>query len=741
MKPNCARRHRAIMLSFLAGISGTLIAVGSTFAAGGVKPPPPLPAGPNSSSYQVLPANDLGMHCDDSDFQIFSMLPPFNNVHAQVIQKGNEPFSNPRILTGSDGITVQYFSSANANDPYGSNSINTTSQNLKSRSFIYKTNFWDINPATGNSYALDNYGSLYPDVCSGGTSLLACYQQQGALKPDMGLPAPDPNTLPVSSSTVLYQQFMPGISSPYKANVPQNFSRFDTDYNFFKDFPQFGQVISGVNWFTADAVPLTWVDDAGVSNPYQLMRIQASLTGGATLASTDVVLPISSEFSCQNCHEPAGTNISCDKKNPVYADGDGAPGAGPSPAVDGVTAWVLPSGAPGATCDNKIQNAMKLNVLLLHDSKNYQAQNGQLLYSSRPLVCGSCHYSPALDLAQAGPGLGIAGVNNGQPKLPMQLVTRSMSGAMHGFHATTGSFSTTDIAENCLLCHPGPKTQCLRGVMFNPGSRTCFDCHGQLDQIGNDFTVNFSPSSPGAADFTKRVPWANEPKCQSCHTGDAVSLNHPAGGTVAADGIRLLQAYLSSDPTATPISSPTSRFAENPSAATSNGNYGSILYRFSTGHGGVFCEGCHGSTHAEWANAIVNANDNLTATELQGHSGKVIECDTCHTGQLQASLDGPHGLHPIGDRSTPGDNGYSQSWVNQHGPYVKLNGTVPCEACHGLQGQGTVLSVVAATRTLALMSMGGMQMTGNSITLTAGEQVSCDLCHANPIAQTTASTP
>jgi cytochrome c553 len=671
------------------------------------------------------------MHCADPDDQVFSILPPFNVLHAQVIQKGNEPLTVPTIQKGGSGISVQYFSSANPNDPVAPNSINTTSHNL-AKPFVYKSNLWDLNPNTGNEYAVDTYGTLYPLLCNG-ASLLLCYQQNALLTPDMGLPAPDPNTLPVGSATVLYQQFMPGISNPYTANQPQGFGRFDTDFNFFKNFPQFGQVVTGVNWFAADGVPITWTDDAGRVNAYPLMRVQANNAQGQTLAATDIVLPIASEADCQNCHLPAGTKISCDSKPAQYADGDGALGAGPSPAVDGVTQWVLPKNAPGTTCINQVQNAAKMNILLLHDSDNIQF-TGKSLFNSRPIVCATCHYSPALDLTQAGPGLVNQGVNNNQPQAPYQVVSRSLSGAIHGFHATTGSFSTTDVNQNCYNCHPGRKTQCLRGVMSNPGGRTCFDCHGQLNQVGNDFTANFP--SGGAPDFTRRVPWANVPKCQSCHTGDAVALNRPAGAVVAPDGIRLWQAYLSSDPNATPISSFTSRFAENLSDKKSNGNYGSILYRLSTGHGGVFCEGCHGSTHAEWPIAKSSANDNLSATQLQGHSGTVIECDTCHTGTLPVSLGGPHGIHPLGDRNRPGDNGYSQFWVVSHANFIKNNNNAlqSCAACHGLQGQGTVLSVVAAQRTLRLMQIG-------TITLPTGTQVNCGLCHANPYPQTTASTP
>ncbi|WP_455219121.1 hypothetical protein, partial [Kaarinaea lacus] len=39
-------------------------------------------------AYTLVAANDLGMHCADLDYQVFSILPPFNVVHAQVIQKG-----------------------------------------------------------------------------------------------------------------------------------------------------------------------------------------------------------------------------------------------------------------------------------------------------------------------------------------------------------------------------------------------------------------------------------------------------------------------------------------------------------------------------------------------------------------------------------------------------------------------------------------------------------------------------
>ena len=91
----------------------------------------------------------------------------------------------------------------------------------------------------------------------------------------------------------------------------------------------------------------------------------------------------------------------------------------------------------------------------------------------------------------------------------------------------------TVLEETCYSCHPGKRTQCMRGAMAN-GGLVCQDCHGQMAQVGDDFSRDVSPENAGAfhlaADFydnpaTPRVPWANEPGCGSCHTGTATSNN------------------------------------------------------------------------------------------------------------------------------------------------------------------------------------------------------------------------
>jgi cytochrome c553 len=147
---------------------------------------------------------------------------------------------------------------------------------------------------------------------------------------------------------------------------------------------------------------------------------------------------------------------------------------------------------------------------------------------------------------------------------------------------------------------------------------------------------------------------------------------------------------------------PDSRFAEN----------ANTLYRNSLGHNGVACESCHGAPHAEWPSR--EANDNRAAIQLQGHRGPILECTVCHGTTLSPTLDGPHGLHPVGDTSWADGN---------HERFFESNRTA-CVACHGNNLAGTVLSVTPVTRTLSVE--------GRTVTLAAGTQVGCTHCHRLP---------
>ena len=679
------------------------------------------------SGYRVFAINDLGMHCGDLDTRISSILPPFNVLHAQVIQRGG----TPNKLTPADGVEVVYSAASNPLDPILSGFTSTGQPVVSSRNpvtgEVFKTNFWDI--------ALQAYAPFYP------AGILPVFFPPGT--EDLGLPMPDTERLYLGDGVLAAdQQAMPGIIGPYVDNEPKAFQQYVNDMPFFTS-PAFlfGYVSEGVNWFEAAGIPMTAFDDRGRENPWPLYRVQAK-AGETVLASLDTVVPISGEANCGICHNAA-------EDGGEHPDGINRLGSNAATAFDDDPLY----GEVPLVVSREY--AADLNILRVHDLKHETSLESSLDpvtgRATDPVVCQRCHYTPALDLAQVGPN----NVNGRD-----QLNHKSMSNVMHGFHFSTGLFGTTNamppavdsgglvrggtenpevqavLESTCYQCHPGRRTDCLRGAM-SKGGLVCQDCHGNMAQVGNDFSRDVSPSNPGAfvlaGDFytnpdTPRVPWANVPSCGSCHTGDANDNLHGDPGTVGSpDGIRLMQAYRTDNPKAAAIVPTNKRFAENvieadnPAVSDSGdpriGN--PMLYRVSKGHGGMFCEACHGATHGEWPNKNEDANDNLPAKQLQGHTGAIIECSTCHvTSGLSANTQGgPHGMHLVND---------SRFWREAHKDAAKAQngrtGGGTCGACHGSDHLGTVLSRAPVDRHWSVES--------TTRTVLAGDPVPCNLCHS-----------
>jgi hypothetical protein len=139
---------------------------------------------------------------------------------------------------------------------------------------------------------------------------------------------------------------------------------------------------------------------------------------------------------------------------------------------------------------------------------------------------------------------------------------------------------------------------------------------------------------------------------------------------------------------------------------------GKQLYRYSKGHGTIYCSACHGAPHAEYP--TLRANDNLYSTLLQGHSGKLTECNICHTNVPVSTNGGPHGIHTLG-----------QKWVNNHGDIVNASGSTPCTYCHGAIHKGTFLSATSTSRTFTIEN-------GQTASFAAGAKVGCYDCHNGP---------
>ena len=532
----------------------------------------------------VLATNDLGMHCMDREFSVFSILPPFNVLHAQILMQDS---TGKPILLSDTQVDVSYNAIADA-----AGSINTRS--------IGKTDFWQY-----------------------GNSLFGMTLQQGQ---------------------GLLGYYMPGDDPLHRGAQPMEYG-------------------TSWQWFTAHGIPITPLDDASHMNTYPLIRIIAyDKLGGSAIGHLDVVVPVASETDCQSCHKTGSIGST----------------------RTGIT-W---------SSDIDLEVQAKKNILKLHD-----AIQGTTLAASTPVLCASCHYSPALDLAGSGP----SGAQVGKP---------NFSKVMHSYHGGLTVGGTPVFPPNgsvdgtCYQCHPGKITQCARGAMKNAGL-DCKDCHGNMLSVGANYPLQAGGSIDGTNDGNQRRPWKDLPRCQSCHTGDAASFL--TGSNLVSDTnwpFHLRQAYRNGDNSASPLLATNKRFAEN----------SNTLYRFSIGHGGITCEGCHGSTHAEWPNATISANDNVAATQLQGHSGKIMECIACHkAGSLPRTTAGPHGLHNVNDARWY-NGGHSGSYESDP------NG---CRACHGLDLTGTPLAKVPVTRTFTVEE-------GGTVTITQGNLVSCNRCHEMP---------
>jgi uncharacterized protein (DUF2147 family) len=564
-----------------------------------------------ASSYTLLAWNDLGMHCmDGMDFSVFTILPPYNTLHAQLKDKSGKLIST--------NVRLTYEAVADS-----TGSINTYSDP--------KTNFWHwvgplfgLNPAKDVGVNLDGLAT--------------------------GKPAPGNMTPSLSPALMTY----------------------NTNYR----------------WFEAEGIPMTPFPDnpkidangKNIKNFYPTVKVVAKDLSGNVLATTTTVLPVSDEMTCKGCH--ASTKAT---NNPAQI------------AAKPKVGWVF---------DSNPDKDWKRNILRLHDEKQFALditrnpkiyqnalstkgyKSGGLLPtadSHQPVLCVACHASNAyfdkLNKKTVMPG--IPGI-------------RAFTQVLHLKHAGVGDPSskarpqaTLNSEGNraaCYNCHPGSVTQCLRGAMSTKKDTTgnpaisCQSCHGNLAAVGS----------------TVRKGWFNEPTCESCH-------NSAAPGKRAISGVVDVKSGLAIVPT-------DHTFATNANTPVTGLN----LYRFSTGHGGLQCEACHGATHAEYPST--HKDDNTQSVAVQGHSGTVAECKACHTTVLTTVNGGPHGMHTTGD-----------AWVNFHQEANK-NGTATtpsCAYCHGTTSAGTPLSAIKIAKTINAGDFGTKNWP-------AGYQVSCFSCHNGP---------
>jgi hypothetical protein len=310
----------------------------------------------------------------------------------------------------------------------------------------------------------------------------------------------------------------------------------DTGLNL--DTPSLHNSLSGLmvakdgppHHFQVNGIPVTPVNDAGAWNPYQVVEVTIK-SGSTVVAQTRATVPTSDEINCgrAGCH----------------AGGDGS---------------------------------VFHNILVAHDNLHRSS-----LATNTPVLCASCHGSPAL----GGVGPGSSG--------------KYLSAAIHGAHASRGAV--------CLDCHPGETTKCNRSLAHTAADGNCTNCHGSMADVASSI------------EDTGRVPWVTEPKCVTCHT--AVS-GVDTGAKLYRDAWGHGGVYC-----AACHGSPHAMF---PSREASD-NYQPLHYQNSSKTIGS-CGACHDNSRGGGGEEF--------GEEHGGTNGRPTACRVCHTRVPTDTTEWPH---------------------------------------------------------------------------------------------------
>jgi len=136
-----------------------------------------------SNDYVLLAWNDLGMHCmDGNDFSVFSILPPYNNLHAQIKDKQGKLITSGVVLTfesaqGTDGKWntsssdktnfweyAQQLFGVNLPNDTGLNGVATASTTPQPLQFNESNQWWEAEGIPITPYNDDGTKNYYPII-------------------------------------------------------------------------------------------------------------------------------------------------------------------------------------------------------------------------------------------------------------------------------------------------------------------------------------------------------------------------------------------------------------------------------------------------------------------------------------------------------------------------------------------------------------------------------------------------
>ena len=246
-----------------------------------------------------------------------------------------------------------------------------------------------------------------------------------------------------------YAQQLFGLAQPLAQNIG------------LKGFGLSGEMEPAGDHYVAEGIPLTeYRDDyPNTPYPYQVAEVIARDSAGNILASTQTVIPVSTELHCEYCHDDGG------QANPNIATGK-----------------------------------VKQNILTLHDR-----EEGTDLMAQRPVLCAGCHSSNALGTSgQAGLG-SLSHVIHSKHQ---SIDDGTMEGTCYSCHPgpSTSCLRGTMAAagETCQSCHGN------MADVANPARNPWFDmprcgqCHDSAHSENPGTLYRFSRGHEGIY-------------CQACH--------------------------------------------------------------------------------------------------------------------------------------------------------------------------------------------------------------------------------
>ncbi|UZR30904.1 Ig-like domain-containing protein [Methylococcus mesophilus] len=773
----------------------------------------------NKGDVVVLPFADLTMpgtgdYRYTPNIEQFLADGAFSNLNAVVYRKDRLP-----VVLDATQVVMKFAAASNPSDPVGPDSINSTSQNWPLNpagsgqaaallsAAIQKTDLWEVfvRPDTdvlAPSYKSRNWVSINPQY------------NDRIVGPDEGLvlgPVPaDGSVTPETKG-----RYMPGRANPYTDNAFQEFTSYDPSER--KHLARAIPLTDVDDAGRVNPVPLLRIEAVDKTSGAPLAAADAVLAAGrdvhcrechakGKIGANDQIdwsalqsaFHSGDNYGNRNCWFPE-PYCSLSFAPPVFADA-----------------------ASDSLFDQ--EHAANRNIASLHSFYDNTGEVGMangwfgVVWSGEegftedhPNSCNWCHRS------RIGAQMGQTFVNfpHYQGREAPTPSNSNLSEVMHNWHAQlqldpadatkvlrnpsgrpklwnpadgpnpNTLFPTVDangnalpMEQNCLRCHAGHRDQLYRDRMYTAGV-TCYDCHGDMSAVG---AVHDKPK-PGYDGNIKRLGWYEQPDCGSCHTGNANQGADGKNGFFSAGVMRRAfdDGGSGADRSATSRTPKTPRFAVHPGnpfdaevvdyeispehqfAATDYWlNISLPLYRNSKDtHGNVPCAACHGGAHENWPNRDPKANDNVTAMQLQGHTGNILECNVCHTAdsfRLEADLDGgqysgdakpgilggPHNLHPISDpywwKSTEGDSANADGttyggWHNNYAKQPGANGEDQCAACHGNDHKGARLSKTPVDRVFDFRGFNAKKLKkagfkSKVIKVPAGTEIGCDTCHS-----------